>query len=325
MKFKPVKIEWMITRKCNLKCEYCQIIDSKTLRGEEITKEDAEKILRYISKAFPNVQVVCYGGEPTVIEWLPDIIEYAKELSVPFAVISNGTAFSMDDSLEENTLFSRLIKSGVKNWSASVDWIEGLGEYPCEQAKMKSKQSLDSLICMRGAGVPDVVACITVSKYNIDYLPQMVDYLTSQGIWSITTPIQVGDWNKDGSNEKEYSGGTEDMLPSIEQVRACADTLYKMAASGEYLMHNDKEVYGYWEKYFIAQDWKCGKDNSVLTIDADGTLKRCVDTKDGLEEFSFSMLASASDSIHTDWFKEMEESFWDSYYEAFYGSTWCKP
>jgi hypothetical protein len=62
----------------------------------------------------------------------------------------------------------------------------------------------------------------------------------------------------------------------MEQIETVAPILAEMARSEKFLMHNEPEWFETWPEIFITQDWRC-HDKSMLTVDADGALRYCVD------------------------------------------------
>ena len=274
-----LKVEWLLTRACQLKCDYCKIRDDSTLVGKQLTKDQVFEGVELINRNFPRVPIVFFGGEPTVLNWLPELVGFCETLGVKYAIISNS-----ERVLKDEAYFQALLDNGISNWSVSIDTLsEGK---PTNDSELKSMKGFEALKKFRAAGVRDLVACITVTKENILEVPAIIRKLSAEGIWGITTPLQVGD------NSFEYSGKTDYLqCKDAELIRSVAAKLKEMALSGEYLMHNAPEFYDMWDKYFIKQNWKC-TSKSALTIDADGTLKRCVDKKGHLDRFSIFDLDS---------------------------------
>jgi len=297
-KAKYLKVEYLLTRKCQLACEYCEIVKPYSLRGPELTFEQKKIAIKTI-KDLGAGMVVFFGGEPTTLgDELIDIIKYCHEIDLYYAIISNGLKVC-----KEPDYFKKLVGAGVKNWSGSIDTLKMNAIDGGSQAK--SNCSFDALRMFRDAGVKDTVCCITVTHKNIEELPEMIEKLTREGIWAITTPLQYG---KEGY---QYSakGMQKYQVTDDAAIRRVAGDLYKMAESGSYLMHNMKEYYLLWPRYFKTLDWKCS-GKAALTIDADGRLLRCVDVPGDLVKFSVSDL---NDPI-----KRAE-------YEAMLGNDWkCK-
>lgn len=268
-----LKVEWLLTRACQLKCDYCKIRDDSTLAGKQLTKDQVFEGVEVLHRNFPRVPIVFFGGEPTVLNWLPQLVGYCETLGVKYAIISNS-----ERVLKDEAYFQELIDNGISNWSVSIDTLAS--DKPSNDSELKSAKGFEALKKFRDAGVRDLVACITVTKENILEVPSIIRRLSSEGIWGITTPLQVGDASF------EYSGKTDYLQCKDEElIRSTAAKLKKMAQSGEYLMHNAPEFYDMWDRYFLKQNWKC-TSKSAITIDADGTLKRCVDKKGGLDRFT---------------------------------------
>ncbi len=302
----PLKVEWLLTRRCNLRCEYCKIVDNSSLAGEELTFEQVCMGIDNIQKVFPGIAIVFFGGEPTVLNWLPDLVRYCELRKIKYAIISNGVRVVKDEEF-----FNRLVSAGISNWSVSID---SLSDLRITDSAIKSKSGFKSLLKFRDKGVRDLVSCITVTDYNIKEIPAIIEELTKNGVWSITTPLQVGD------GTFEYSANTPGwQCKDQSKVLELAEKLKEMALSGKYLMHNDPGYYDYWERYFIKQDWKC-QSKGTLTIDADGSMKRCVDRKAGLGHLNILNLVTEEawkkyDKLVNSEF-ECKGCFWDPAFEA---------
>lgn len=310
MEYMPVKIEWLMTRRCNIKCNYCKIRDPSTLRGKEMTTDQKIGWVKYVSKTFPKVQMVGFGGEPTLQNDLPEIIRTAREYSVPLAIISNGKRV-----VEEEGYAESLIDAGLDNWSISLDYLPKEifpnTQMPQPSDPFTAEKSLKGLLSskkMKDLGVRDLVTCITVSKENIEWLPAMADALTSIGVWSIFTALQV-----DRTGKKEYSGGDPSMLPEPYQIEIISKALAKKVRAGKNLMHNTAEYFERWNDLFLKQDWKCTEAlNRVLTVDADGSFRRCVDMHGDVDGSCVQGLR-LDRTGNPDLTAEEEEEFWNRF------------
>jgi len=302
-----LKVEYLMTRKCQLSCDYCKITDNNSLQGEEMGTEESLLMLDMISEMWPGAPVIFFGGEPTMREDLPELIARCVERDIKHAVISNSIRILKDKKYRE-----RLIAAGLSNWSCSLDGLDGEGMIDASTA-VKSSQGFDALKMMRDDyGIRDLVTCITVTKKNIGFLPEIVHALTMEGIWSICTPLQIGD------DRYHYSCGNPEDLPTQRQIESISPILKDMAECGRYLMHNDPDWFDVWKDGFRSQDWRC-HDKSLLTVDADGQLRFCVDIE--LPK-SIHVLDLEEPEMREAYLKVLEEvphcggCLWDPAYEA---------
>lgn len=261
-----LKAEWLITRNCDLKCSYCKIRDCSTLGGRpELTTYQLVDVLKMFSQLWPGAPMIVYGGEPTTRDDLPMLLSAGKKYGVKLPVISNSVRVMRDAGYRK-----KLVDAGLENWSVSFD---GLTEDAVvdNASLVKSRRGLQSLLVFRDAyGLRDLVTCITVTKFNIRRLPEYLRFLTKQGIHAIFTPLHVG------GEQYEYGQGDPDHLPSQEDILSVSGELSEMVSSNEYLCSNDPEWFDSWPGHFLKQDWMCN-DKCLLTIDADGSLRYCVD------------------------------------------------
>jgi MoaA/NifB/PqqE/SkfB family radical SAM enzyme len=230
-----------------------------------MTTEQALDCVDLMADNWPGAPMIIYGGEPTIREDLPDIIRYMTSREVKHAVISNSIRIARDEEY-----LNRLVDAGLSNWSISFDGGSEdlvIGSH----AGKKSLYGINALRHLRDEyNIRDLVACITVSRRNIEMLPAIVANLTGEGIWAICTPLQLGGEGYD------YAQGSINDLPTQEQLDKYSPVLEQMAESQKFLMHNGPEWFHEWPTSFRKQEWKC-HDKSVLTIDADGSLRYCVD------------------------------------------------
>lgn len=103
------RCELLITSKCNFKCSYCRRTDSKA----DISLQEAVYIVdQWLSHDLKNIRFS--GGEPTLVDWLPNIVSHCKKNHVKhIAISSNGSA--------DQTVYENLLRCGVNDFSISLD------------------------------------------------------------------------------------------------------------------------------------------------------------------------------------------------------------
>jgi hypothetical protein len=93
-----------------------------------------------------------------------------------------------------------------------------------------------------------------------------------------------------------------------------------MAKSGNYLMHNHEVWFDAWPDHFLLQSWNC-HDKSILTLDADGYLRYCVDKRLSSPVSLFDLI---SDEGQDEYLEVLEHGplngcqgcFWDPAFES---------
>ncbi len=304
-----LKMEFLVTRRCQLRCKYCKITDSSKLWALEMDTRQAISCINLMADNWPGAPIIIYGGEPTTRPDLPELIDHTRFRGVKHAVISNSLKVINDEPYAKE-----LVDAGLSNWSISFDGYtdaETLGK----DAFRKSNAGLSSLLMMRDKfNIKDLVACITVSRKNIDDLPAIVANLSYEGIWAICTPLQMGGVGYD------YAQGARIDLPSQYQLATIAPIMESMASSGRFLMHNGPEWFRVWPESFRNQVWMC-HDKSVLTVDADGSLRYCVDIQLPEPIFAWELNDPKVLDQYVEWLKKKpncEGCFWDPCYEGTY-------
>ncbi len=88
---RPLFITWNITNRCNMHCRYCSLSDKQ----HNETLIDAERIAESIISIHP-LYVSILGGESTLIETLPRIIQKLTDSGTFVEIVTNGTGITDD-------------------------------------------------------------------------------------------------------------------------------------------------------------------------------------------------------------------------------------
>lgn len=257
----PMKVEWMVTRKCNMRCEYCIVPNTEV---DELSFEKKIAVLDLLHGYNVGI-VVLYGGEITLLgDELINMLKHANELGLFCAVITNGLRFSKDIRyFKEFCEISR-------NITVSVDWLP---ESSRNSSNDKTKVGWDVILHPMTRMIPDRVINVTMFRQNALEMPALIKRATDEGIWSILSLVNVG---KKGFR---YSGPCEDIkFTEYDRIllNDVCDELIEMKHSGKYMMHDEDRVYYSWKQWGIQQNWHCSRFTK-FTIDADGTVLCCVD------------------------------------------------
>lgn len=265
---KIVKAEILFSRKCNLKCSYCSMADGRenTLSVPEwLTGMQQLKTLGCEFMAF-------YGAEPLLeFEKLVDVIPYVERaLHTPTTIITNGSLIGTKPML------LRLYKEGARSLSMSYD------PKPIDVAsEIKTSKAVETLLWFKNLGknVRDVAAIATVTKQNFAKLPEMVNRMSSLGIWTFYDLYHF-DRHQPGSKTSERENK---LCFNASDSKALMDVLTavnRMKNDG-YLVHTN-DYYLDVLKYnnLNYSQWNCADFDefpSWLTIDCDGSVYPCDD------------------------------------------------
>ncbi len=75
-KFEAHLIQFQVTNACNLHCVYCAV-DSGKARPKELSLDDIKRAIDEAVEIFPDIQVSFTGGEPLLVPWIFEAIDYA--------------------------------------------------------------------------------------------------------------------------------------------------------------------------------------------------------------------------------------------------------
>lgn len=271
-KQKIVKAEVLITRRCNLKCKSCKVIEKKIPESDELTLKLWNKAFNIIYDDLGADFIAVYGGEPMVLgrEKLGSIVGMLSKHrpQKSYTIISNSIGLTDDYQ-------DFLISKGLDSWTASVDTLnpnDGNDKY----SKAKSKTGLDALIRFQKKNLRDVCGIITVTKKNIKEVPETVKFLTDLNIWC---GLDLIHYDKTGFDN--FSSPRENMLDlvfnheDLPLIQKTADKLIDLKKKGA-LIFPTYETLENWKdsRYSIDLNWKCGEPRAIA-VDANGEVFEC--------------------------------------------------
>ncbi len=168
MDFVPYLISWNLTRRCNLRCRHCYIDASRAMPGELNTQE-ALRVLEEIAQLSPETMLILTGGEPLMREDLETIVARASALGMTVVLGSNGTLLSDDRAAE-------LAERGLAAVGISLDSLCA-GRHDDFRGRQGSFDgAVAGVESARRAGL-DVQIQMTLTRENLEELPQMVDFV----------------------------------------------------------------------------------------------------------------------------------------------------
>lgn len=286
-----------LTRKCNLKCQYCRIV--KTRLPEELTMDrwiEVMDILDGLGVRFVNIA----GGEPTILKGLGRLIRHLNDnTGLAYSLVSNS--MFNDKKLEE------MVDAGLKAYVASVD-VLSRREQNLHDLK-KASAGMQMLERLKAYGVPNLCANIVISGTNINNVMEVVRYLNDKEIWVNVCPIIWGKgdkWEQKDIADERYRLREEHRL----KLESIAGELLEMKKEGARIIPTESYI-GNMPKFAVGLDWHCCFVNDEakpprLTIDADGSLMTCINMRGKMAE-RFSILDLKKDEVYDRFISEWRE------------------
>jgi AdoMet-dependent heme synthase len=112
-RFVPLVMSWNVTLECNMKCSHCYINASEKKLVNELTTQEAKKLMDQICKVSRPLLILS-GGEPLLRPDIFELIEYGASKGLKMGLGSNG-------SLIDDCVAAKLKTAGIATVSISLD------------------------------------------------------------------------------------------------------------------------------------------------------------------------------------------------------------
>lgn len=268
-------VNWLLTRRCNLRCEYCGITRDRPgisehpqlkkisyFKENEISTDRVIKLLDKFRTHNPKIFHIFYGGEPFLRRDLRDIIKHCNWKDIDYTIISNCTPDI------RGHIMKLIYDVGViKGFTGSVD--PNWNSESSDHSVFKSASGLKHLIIMKKYA-QDVVAEVTMTNYTVDRTYDLIKRLTTEGI---TTSLSAIDISKNIYYDFSAIYDPEALIEKNKEL----DKMFDQIINDKSLLIHMREILPVLQRY-IRSDFDCGIENGVhnLTIDSDGHLRTCL-------------------------------------------------
>ena len=168
---KPVVV-WNVTQACNLKCIHCyaRAVDQKY--KEELTHDQALKLIDDLADF--GVPVILFsGGEPLMRTDLVDLAKYTVQKGMRAVISTNGTLISRDKAHE-------LREIGLSYVGVSLDGMEEVHDH-FRGKKGAFQDAMSGIKNCKEAGLK-VGLRFTMNRLNIDEMPKIFDLIEEYDI-----------------------------------------------------------------------------------------------------------------------------------------------
>lgn len=286
----PIKIQWKITNKCNLKCKHCYL---GKLDGFELPFEKADEIADTIINS--NVmEVTISGGECLTYKGIEKIIKKFLTNGIKVDVFTN--ALLLKNVLDK--IDSDILNKSALLFYVSVDGLKSSHE------QIRGKNTFDKTISnIKYAiekGYP-VVTNTVINKINYCDIMDMIVLLKQMGVKDVQLSNLIVQGNADNSLKISLS----EQMALKEKI----NNLYKEYPEFGYIYYSEvpdsdgvRKVYSLsnGKKDFIGNDnWKCTAGVARVTIDSNGKVYCCPFIKDSyLGDLNKENLSEVWDNVN---------------------------
>lgn len=167
----PFMVSYSITTKCNLKCKHCYSESVDQATPNELSTEDAFRLMDDLSEWGIGLLVID-GGEPLCREDMLDVVKYASSKGIRTTIGSNGT-------LIDEAVARKMLDAGVRSIAISVDGADAQTHDRFRGINGAFEQTLKGVEACRTAGLPfqfNMVIRKETSSQLEDMLRLAVDY-----------------------------------------------------------------------------------------------------------------------------------------------------
>jgi len=279
----PFQVVWNITRRCNMKCEHCYENAGKPGK-DELNSGEVLNGLDILSEAGVT-SVALSGGEPTLHPHIHDFIKHAKDQGLFVAMATNGYLLSRQD------VTRKFEDSGLEFVQISLDGLSSRTHDSFRGVSGAWDKAVQAISHCVDAGFFVEVAT-TVTEYNYQEIPQMMDFVRDLGVqwFMLYNFIPTGNGrkivNSDISPEKrqellenaylENNRGDMQVLSTAPQYATIAESMVSSQTkvipthfyNPEYTSNTLKKLAD-----FIGG---CGAGRFYLSIEPNGDIFPCV-------------------------------------------------
>lgn len=241
----PLNVQIDLTNECDANCIFCFQGNDHTKRINELSLSQIKMLLNDL-KEMGTLRIGFSGGEPLLRKDIIDILEYSKLLGYEVTMVSNGNLLNNDLVQALADLKLNVINFSVHSLTQKNNSFHFGTNKPDYELKLQYISDLNKLSSNVGISV-------TVTKYNIDELPNILYTLKELGI----------DENKISFNSLlPGKKNIENLKPTQQQL----DSIFK---------HNPELLHNFTYKHNGNRSFLCAAARSTVNISYNGDVFPC--------------------------------------------------
>jgi radical SAM protein len=185
---KPILVFWEATRACGLSCVHCRASALKHPLPGQLTSQEGRMLIDQVASfGKPSPTMIFTGGDPLMRGDLFELLGYASDSGVRFAVSPAATEMLNADTLK------RLRDAGAAAISLSLDGAEGGTHDSVRGEPGTFRRTIEAIEAARDIGL-SVQVNTTVMRRNHFELPRIFRLIAGLGIrtWEVFFLVKVG-------------------------------------------------------------------------------------------------------------------------------------
>lgn len=182
----PFIVIWETTQACDLHCRHCRAAAIPMRNPQELSTEEAMRLIDDIAAMRPQPIFVLTGGDPMKRPDLLPLVRYAAE-RVRISITPSATPLVTDAAIRD------LAAAGLRRWAFSIDGASAATHDAFRGQSGSFQRTLDGIRTLREIGLPLQVNT-TVSRVNLSEMEQIGRLVEAQGavLWSVFFLVAVG-------------------------------------------------------------------------------------------------------------------------------------
>lgn len=184
---RPFVLIWELTQACELACKHCRADAEPHRHPDELTTDEASRLLEGSSQFGEGQLVVLSGGDPLTRDDTVDLVEFGTDLGLRMTLTPSGTSSLTSDRV------SALADAGLRRMALSIDGGSAATHDEFRQEQGSFDQTVRAAKATKEAGLPLQINT-TVCAETVDELPAIRDLVVELGavLWSVFFLVPVG-------------------------------------------------------------------------------------------------------------------------------------
>jgi MoaA/NifB/PqqE/SkfB family radical SAM enzyme len=257
---KPYHVQWLITRRCNYRCEGCNVWreqDDRELATEQIL--EGLDILRDLG----TIEVVLSGGNPLLRDDIGEIIDYASRYFITTVYDNGSLALKRIEELRKADFVAISLDSLDPQKNDRARGIEGA-----------YRNSMEAVAQLHKEGIP-VSVSPTISQANLHEIVNFTEYFLKMNV-----PVWYCLYSYDLNDQSQLFriGKRSDSL-AIADVKAMGDlcdSLVGMKKRNKKILITGQVLKAVKKLYRTGErTWKCRALQNFFVVDHLGRVAGC--------------------------------------------------